>query len=187
MASIPTIKSITAADVGNPVRDKLFEVIHGEWVKRPMAGELHGAIEANVVLLFGGFVKANKLGRIYTGDTTFVLEGTPENIETMRLPDVAFVSAGRVKDIDREGFYYLAPDLAIEIVSPSEKTTETQSKINDFLRTGTRQVWVLYPDTRQISVHLADGSSRIFSSSDSISGGDVLPGFSISVNKIFDV
>lgn len=152
-----------------------------------MAGELHGAIETNLIVILSGFVKAKKLGRVYGGDTTFVLEGTPENIITMRLPDVAFVSAERAKQADRGGFYYLAPDLAVEIVSPSEKTAETQAKVNDYLRTGTREVWVVYPETRQVAVLRPDGTATIYGLGQTIPGGSLLPGFSLEVTGVFDV
>jgi Uma2 family endonuclease len=187
MATLPAIKPIKAADVARLKNDKTVEIINGEWMERPMAGELHGALEANLVILLGGFVKASKLGRVYTGNTTFVLEGTPENIITMRLPDVAFVSAARVKATDRAGFYYQAPDLAIEIVSPSEHTVDTQAKVNDYLRRGTREVWVVYPDTQQISVLRPDGTATIYGVGQHIPGGDLLPGFSLDVTGVFEV
>lgn len=187
MATLPTIKPITAADIERLDNEKAVEIVHGDWVERPLAGELHGAIETNLVMGMGGFVKAHKLGRVFTGDTTFVLEGTPDNIITMRMPDVAFVAADYVKNEDRAGFYFQAPDLAIEIVSPSEKTVDTQAKVNDYLRTGSRVVWVIYPNTRQVSVVQRGGTAAIYSVGQTIPGGELLPGFSIEVATIFDV
>ncbi len=187
MATFPAIKPITAADVASLKEEKTFEVVSGEWVERPMAGELHGAIAANLILSLGSFIKTHKLGRIYPADTTFVLKGTPDNIQTMRLPDVSFVSVGRTKEADRAGYYYQAPDLAIEVVSPSERTVETQSKVNDYLRTGTREVWVVYPETQQVIVYHPDGTAAIYNVEQTIPGGELLPGFSLAVADIFDV
>ncbi len=187
MASLPSIKPITAADVERLTNDKMVEIVNGGWVEQPMAGELHGAIETNLIVIVAGFVKAHQLGRVYTGDTTFVLEGTSENIITMRLPDVAFVSSGRVKQADRGGFYYQAPDLAIEIVSPAERTSETQAKVNDYLRAGTREVWVVYPETKQVSVVRPDGTATIYGIGQTIPGGEMLTGLSLDVAAIFDV
>jgi Uma2 family endonuclease len=187
MATFPATRPITAADVERLDNDKVVEVLKGSWVEKPMVGELHSAIEVRLIVMLDGFVRPNKLGRVYTSDTTFVLEGTPGDIKTMRLPDVSFVSAGRVKETDRGSFYYQSPDLAIEIVSPSERTSDTQAKINDYLRTGSREVWIVYPETRQVSVLLPDGTATIYGAGQKISGGDLLPGLSLSVDEVFDV
>jgi len=172
--------------VGKLESSKRLEVANGEWVEKMMAGERHGAIAVRLIVLLDGHVRPNRLGRIYPADTTFVLEGTPDDIRTMRLPDVSFVTANRVKTTDREDFYYQAPDLAIEIVSPSERTSDTRAKINDYLRTGTRQVWLVYPETEQVTVYYADGSAITYQADQSIPGGDLLPGLSLSVATIFE-
>lgn len=187
MATLPSIKPITAADLLRLKNDRAVEVVGGAWAERPMAGEMHGAIEANLIVILGGFVKANRLGRVYGGDTTFVLEGTPENIITMRLLDVAFVSSGRVKQADQSDFYYQPPDLEVEIISPSETASDTQKKVNDYLRAGTREVWIVYPETRQVTVLRPDGTATIDNAGQTIPGGDLLPGFSLNVADIFDV
>lgn len=187
MATRPNIRPITADDLAGQIDDKLVEIVAGEWVERPVAGELHGAIGVKLIVTLDSHVRPNRLGRVYGADTTFVLEGTPDNIITMRLPDVAFVVAARLKEADRNGYYFQAPDLAIEIVSPSERSIETQRKINDYLRTGTREVWVVYPETRQVVVHRADGTATIYGSGQEISGGELLPGFSMAVEDVFDV
>ncbi len=187
MATFPAIKNITAADVASLKKDKTFEVVGGEWMERSMAGELHSAIGVKLIVLLVLHVQANRLGRVYGADITFVLKGTPDNIQTMRLPDVSFVSAGRVKEADRAGYYYQAPDLAIEVVSPTERAVETQSQVNDYLRTGTREVWVVYPETQQVIVHRPDGTAAIYNADQTIPGGELLPGFSLAVADIFDV
>lgn len=187
MATLPAVKPITARDVAGLEYDNTVEIVEGAWVEREMAGELHGAIATNLILLLGGYVKANQLGRVYPGDTTFVLEGNEGDIRTMRLPDVSFVSAARVKETEREGFYYQAPDLAIEIVSPTERTSDTRAKLNDFLQAGSQQVWLVYPATQQVTTYDADGSATTFEVGQSLPGGELLPGFSIAVIEIFQV
>src|SRR5688572_226096 len=183
MAVADSIRIIKAEDVLNH-ESKLIEVVNGQWVEPPMTGERHGAIETNLILLFANHVKPNGLGRIYPGDTTFVLEGTPKHIINMRHPDLAFVRAERV--VKTSEFYYQAPDLAIEIVSPSERTSTTRAKLNDYLRFGTHQVWLVYPDTQQVEVYHADGTAITHSVGQTISGGDLLPGFSLEVAAIFE-
>jgi Uma2 family endonuclease len=183
MAVANSIRVITAEDVLNH-ENKLIEVVNGQWVEHVMTGERHGAIETNLILLFGSHVKANKLGRVYPGDTTFVLEGTPKNIINMRHPDLAFVTAERVKETSE--FYYQAPDLAVEIISPSERANTTRAKLNDYLHFGTQQVWLVYPDTRQVEVYQADGTSITYSVGQTIACGDLIPDLSVAVAAIFE-
>lgn len=187
MAALPQVKPITAQDVAELEADKLVEVVNGAWREREMAGELHGAIATNLILAIGGYAKTNQLDRVYPGDTSYVLEGTPDDIRTLRLPDVSFVQAERVKTEDREGFYYQAPDLAIEIVSPTERTSDTRAKLNDYLQADTRQVWLVYPETKQVTVHEAGGGASTYELGQSVPGRALLPGYSISVNDIFDI
>lgn len=137
-------------------------------------------------MLIGGYVKANKLGRVYTGDTTYVLDGTPDDIRTMRLPDVSFVTTDRIDESDPHGYHYLAPDLAIEIVSPSERISDIRAKLNDYLAAGTRQVWLVFPDTEQVTVHHPDGKSLTYNKDQSICVGDLLPDFTFNVGEIFE-
>jgi Uma2 family endonuclease len=166
--------------------DKRFEIVDGEWREIDMAGKLHGAIEANLVMLIGSFVKTNKLGRVYTGDTTYILDGTPDDIRVMRLPDVSFVATERIDNTDPHGYHYLAPDLAVEIVSPSERISDVRAKLNDYLDAGTRQVWLVFPDTQQVTVHHPNGTSVTYNKDKSISGENVLPNFTLNVGEVFE-
>jgi len=115
-------KPITAdALMAFEAADQRYEVVNGQLVEVIMAGELHGAIATNLIVAIGSFVKKQQLGRVYPGDTTFVLAGKSEEIQIARLPDIAFVAKSRLKTTEREGFYYQAPDLAIEVISPYAK------------------------------------------------------------------
>jgi Uma2 family endonuclease len=171
-------------------RGCIREIVHGQWVEieeEKMAGELHGAIATHLILAVGSYVKAHHLGRVYPADTTYILEEDEHGIQLMRLPDVSFVAAHRVKTHDRETYYQLAPDLAIEIISPSERAVAVRAKLKDYLRTGVRQVWHIYPDTQEVVVHLPDGTLHTYTTGQSIPGADVLPGFTLPVADIFDV
>jgi Uma2 family endonuclease len=120
---------------------------------------------------------------LYPGDTVFVLDGEPGNIRLKRQPDVAFVSAARMQS--SAGYIYGAPDLAIEVISPSERSTDIQKKLREYLRHGVKQVWNIYPEQAEIVVHLADGSARTYGLGDTISGGDLLPGLTLTVADVF--
>lgn len=164
-----------------------FEVVNGKLAgleQIEVAGEEHGWIETKLVLAVGNFVVANKLGRVYPGDTSFVLDGSADEVNVMRAPDVAFVKADRV--IPTQGFIYMAPDLAIEIISPSQSYAELSEKIEDYLAYGTEEVWLVLPNLKKIEVYRADKPRTRYGVGQSVSGGTLLPGFTLNVRDIFD-
>jgi Uma2 family endonuclease len=182
---------ITIKDIeGMEARGITREIVNGQWVEareEKMAGELYGAIATNLIIALGSYVKTHQLGRVYPADTTYILEEDKDGVQLMRLPDVSFVAAGRVKTHDRDTYYQLAPDLAIEIISPSERAVAMRAKIKDYLRTGVRQVWQVYPETQEVLVYLADGTVRTYDIGQTIPGGEILPGLALPVADIFAV
>ncbi len=132
---------------------KHLEITNGQWVgfddieDEMTTGEEHGNIEALLIILMGGYVLSNKLGRVYPGDVTYVLDGQPNGIEISREPDVSFVSAANV--MPSKGFIYIAPDLAVEIISPSQDYDEMAEKAQEYFNAGTKQVWIVIPSMRQ--------------------------------------
>lgn len=166
-----------------------LEIMGGDWVgldkewDEMTTGEEHGSIEFLLLFYIGGHVLAHQLGRVYPGDVTFVLDGEPGNIIESREADVGFVAESNVQST--QGFIFCAPDLAIEIVSPSQSEDEMRAKAKLYLRYGTKQSWVVIPDTRQIEVHLPDDAVKVYNMGDVIPGGDVLPGFTLKVDDVF--
>jgi Uma2 family endonuclease len=86
---------------------------------------------------------------------------------------------------DAWGFFTGAPDLAVEVVSPSDTASEIEQKVQDYLRSGTQRVWVVYPDSRRVQVYSPDGTSRGYREDAAIEDQDLLPGFSLSLGEIF--
>jgi Uma2 family endonuclease len=182
------LKPITADDVERHELEEQVgrEIINGEWAEEnEMTGKLHGRIGLRLIMAITPFVTQHQLGEVYPDNVSYVLEGTKGNIITMRIPDLSFVAAHRVDDQD-PSYYYLAPDVAVEILSSSETPRDTQDKITDYLRFGTRHVWVVDPAARQIIVYLPDGTTAVYGAGDTLSGGDVLPGFELHVARIFE-
>ncbi len=104
----------------------------------------------------------------------------------MRGADAAFVVQAWWETVEEpEKYVPFAPDLAVEVVSPNDTAPEIREKVDLYLDAGTRLVWVLYPDSRKVIAHFPNGTSRAFSESDTLDGGDVLPGLRISVTKLF--
>ncbi|MBZ0276873.1 MAG: Uma2 family endonuclease [Anaerolineae bacterium] len=168
---------------------KHLEIVDGSWVLDTLAyeddymtGEEHGRIEFQLILRLGNYVEGHDLGSVYPGDVDFVLDGTPEDIRLKRKPDVAFVAKARVRK--SKGYVYGAPDLAVEIVSPSQSRLEMVQKANEYLLHGAAQVWLVFPAQKRIEVHTADEAAVVYNVGDTLSGGDLLPGFALAVADI---
>lgn len=165
-----------------------LEVEDGQWVgferDEYIGGEEHGWIEALLITHFTNWVLQTKSGRIYPGDTDFVLIGTPEDIQLQRRPDVAYMRDARV--VRTAGYVYAVPDLTVEIISPTEKPKQIRKKLAEYLDNGVRQVWQVYPQSQEIVVNLPDGTSKTYRNGDTIPGGNLLPGFSLDMASVFE-
>lgn len=114
------------------------------------------------------------MGDVFAQDTGFKIEPNPD---TVRAPDVAFLSRERAKDVPPRGYAALAPDLVVEVVSPNDRTGELLAKVAAWLEAGARPVWVIDPARHQARVCRPDGDLAIVSADGSLDGEDVIPGF----------
>jgi Uma2 family endonuclease len=185
MADHITTKTIRAEDIALwEIHNAPQEVVRGEWTGKPkMAGLEHNLIAKRLFRYLDSFVLQHNLGEVYTDGLNYVLDGKPGNIVTMRIPDLSFVATARVGAANHKGYYYLAPDLAIEVVSPSESKKDTSEKVADYLRFGTQQVWVIDPNTKKGIIHFADGSEEVYK--ETLPGGNILPSLEIPLGEIF--
>ena len=157
-----------------------LELDEGELITMPPAAEEHGHIEVDLVVLLGNFVKRHKLGRVYAGDTGFRL-----NDRTVFAPDVAFVRRERVEAVRSKSFANGAPDLAVEIFSPSDGIRQTTRKVKQYLAAGCHTVWVVYPKSKKVVVFEASRAERTLHAGDLLDAPDLLPGFSVKVSELF--
>lgn len=172
------------------VPDKRIELVRGRLVVRDLPGMRHGESAARVIMAIGSYLisdrdargAAQTRGRVLTCDSGFVLERNPD---TVRGPDISYLSrerwAGPLSARYGEG----APDLAVEIRSPSDRPGAVLAKIGDYLEAGAQLVWVVDPGRQNVSVYRSDGSQSVLSVDDSLDGGDVLPGFAYSIAELF--
>lgn len=160
-----------------------YDLIRGKLIRMSPARGRHGEISSKINWLIGNLVWPGRLGRVYTAEAGFILARGPD---VLLCPDVAFVSAERLPpDAERDQFMDLAPDLAVEVLSPSETARSSRLKVDAYLDGGVEMVWVVDPVRRSVAVHLANGQTEILSEDDTLDGGDVLPGFSVPVAEIF--
>lgn len=160
-----------------------FELVKGEHRCMTPAGYEHGRIAGNLASLVGQFVKSHALGDILTAEAGFILALDPD---TVRAPNLAFVSKDRLPSPEeRKGFSQLAPDLVVEVVSPTGRSADVEEKIQDYLKAGVSLLWTVYPDTRTVTEYRSVNLVRVLSCEETLDGHDVLPGFRCRVAAIF--
>jgi len=159
------------------------ELVNGELREMSPSGFEHGAVTLNLGHLIRTHVKANSLGVAVGAETGFLLRRNPD---TVRAPDVGFVKTSRIPASGRPvGFWEGAPDLAVEVVSPSDTITEVDEKVDDYLSNGTSMVWIVNFQRRTVTVHRANANPIILREKDFLDGFDLLPGFRCPVSEIF--
>jgi Uma2 family endonuclease len=161
---------------------KRLELVKGVPTEMTPAGTAHGAISMWFGYLILGFVEAHDLGLVTAAETGFILSTDPA---TVRAPDVGFIAKARLTGPTPEQYFPGPPDLAVEIVSPNDRADEIHNKVMDFLNAGTHLVWVVYPSSKTVAVYHPGSAGHIFTPEDTLDGGGVLPGFSLSVREIF--
>jgi Uma2 family endonuclease len=166
-----------------PDDDHHYELVAGRVVRMSPPGSRHAVLATRMAMLLGQHTEAHHLGAVMTPGG-FKIAMDPD---TVREPDVAFVRqdripAGGVPD----GFWPGPPDLAIEITSPSDRPSEVQAKVADYLTRGVRLVWVLNPNAKTVTIHAPRSSPVTLGVDETLDAGDVLPAFACAVRRIFD-
>jgi Uma2 family endonuclease len=161
---------------------KRRELLAGEVIETMPPGGIHGIIAARLVRWLLEWIDAGAGGAAGV-ESGFLLARDPD---TVRAPDVAYVSAARIPAGGiPETFWNLAPDLAVEIVSPSETAEDVRDKVRDYLHAGTQVVWVIYPRSREMLAYRPDGSARTFGPDDTLEDPVLLPGFQCPLAALF--
>jgi Uma2 family endonuclease len=164
-------------------REGRWELIDGEPVEMTPSADESSSIGATMIALLGEFVRPRGLGRLYGADGGFVL--FPDR-QTVRVPDAAFVRADRMPQGEaRKSFPRLAPDLVVEVLSPSDRTSEVVAKLEMYQEAGVPLIWLVDPDNETATIIAADRPTRVVRQGDTLDGGDVLPGFGVLVAEIF--
>jgi Uma2 family endonuclease len=178
-----TARPITIAEFASIPREGLWELIDGELVEVTPAADESSSIGATILILLGSFVRSHRLGRLYGADGGFAL--FPDR-DTVLAPDVAFVRAERAPHGEaRKHFPRLAPDLVVEVLSPSDRASEVVAKLNLYQEAGVPLIWLVDPEKQTITVITAEHSTTVLHADDTLDGGDVLQGFSVPVAEIF--
>jgi len=175
-------KAFTVEDVERFAADgRDFELLQGELIEVSPTSRRHGRSAGNILVPLSTYVKKEKAGEAFV-EVGFILQRNPD---VLLGPDVSFVRADCLTEQDEDGFLPLAPDLAVEVISPSERRGTIARKVRAYLDAGVPLLWLVYPLRGNVVVHEAGQPPRTLSEDDTLDGGAVLPGFTLPVREIF--
>src|SRR4051794_16690527 len=156
------------------------ELVRGKIISLPPPGGLHGVTCSKVSRKIGNFVDAGPGGIITCNDTGFITERTPDSV---RGPNVAYWSKERLPEVP-VGYIEVAPDLLVEVLSPSNTSKQIRAKLKEYFAKGVRIVWVVAPEDRTLTIYRTDNEGRVLHESALVTGEDVLPGFACRVSDL---
>jgi len=159
----------------------IWELVDGEPIELSPAAGRSGWIAGRLFSRLERHVEASGIGWVFPAETGFILFN---DRQTVRSPDAAVVLRDRLA-APPDSFVPLAPDLAVEVLSPSDRMADAMSKITMYLQAGVRLVWLINPQTLTVTVFRQDAAPKTIEEGGIIDGGDVLPGFSVPVAEIF--
>lgn len=160
-----------------------YELVRGELREMSPAGYMHGNWAMRIAAHLFRHVEAEGLGMVFAAETGFKIASDPD---TVRAPDVAFVRRERVEAVgENKGFWPGAPDLAVEVVSPGDTHSEVEEKVREWLKAGTRKVIVVSGEHALVTVYDSKDEILWLEEGDVLEGGDVVPGWRLSVSEIF--
>jgi Uma2 family endonuclease len=175
----------TPGAAGLPVADDvLYEVVGGQ-IEEKIAGARQIRVIGILDQLLGAFAMTHRLGRV----SPEMLYRIDQVEDLQRRPDVSLVSQARWplnRPVPDVGAWDLVPDLAIEVISPSNTAREVQRKIHEYFKVGVTRVWVVYPDEREVYVFSSTKQISVHQLGDDLDGGDLLPGFRVPVATLFE-
>ena len=162
----------------------LYELVRGELRAMSPGGLRSNRLGVRLQYSFDRFVEPRGLGEVLVGDLGFILERSPD---TVRVPDVAFIQRERLDAVgDLPGYFPGAPDLVVEVISPTDRYTDVEDKVAEWLAAGARLVLVVNPRRRLVREFRPDGTERVLRISDTLDGGEVLPGWQMPVRELFE-
>ena len=159
------------------------ELVKGEVERMSPTGRRHGNVEARLAQRLSDFVEEHDLGEVMVGEVGIYTERNPD---TVRGADVLFISHERLENASLSGFLDVAPELVVEIMSPSNKWEEVRRKIEEYFAIGVERVWIVEPANRAVQVYRAPDAVRTLSGDGVLEGEGLLDGFSLSIGTLLN-
>jgi Uma2 family endonuclease len=158
-----------------------YELLDGELIMSPVHAN-HGSVCSRITILLGVFLGGRKLGTLYDSSTGFRLAA-----DLLLSPDIAFVSKARLKEVEvvPDKFLAGAPDLVVEVLSPSDRMRQISRKLDHYFEHGTRLAWLVNLPKQQVHIYTSDSIESLTAPNEVLTGGVVLPGFKCKLRQIF--
>jgi Uma2 family endonuclease len=166
-----------------PDDGQLHELIDGEVVSMPPAGDDHCVRESVIMGYVAHWVYEHHLGVVHMSNAGFLIRRDPD---TVRSPDGAFTQASRRANQPVRGYTDTVPDLVLEVVSPSDRKPQVLAKVGDWLEAGVKVVWLLWPDKRVLLVYRDIHQVTVLTAEDTLTCEDLLPGFALPLKRALD-
>ena len=180
---VPLTTHLTPEDFEFMSGTRGVELIDGE-LKEKNVGYECGIVTALMLKLLGRYLDTNPVGILSSNDAGFIC--FPHRPRLVRKPDISFVLNGRFpNNRGPRGYARMAPDLAVEIVSPNDSHYEVEEKLNDYLLAIVPVIWIVNPDSRTVHIYLADGTIRRLTADQELTGEPLFPGFRVRVGDLF--
>ena len=160
--------------------DKRYELVDGQLEAREMGNMRHGGVGTRLIIRLGSYVESQRLGAVYGPDTTFMIG------DNERLPDVSFLSAARMPEGgELDANCPVAPDLAVEVISPNESWVKVNRKLHEYFAAGVQQVWLIALEFRNVHVYDSPKMIKVLSDEEELVNETLLPGFRLRISELF--
>lgn len=159
-----------------------YELVNGELIDMGNSGMEHGYLASILSFYLSGYIISRKLGVICDSSTAFTMKSGNK-----RSPDLSFVAKERLQGLKRlpKGFLVGAPDLAVEVILPSNTFEEIHNKLVEYFDSGAKLVWVINPDEQSVLVYRQPQPDKLLKLTDSLDGEEVIPGFTLPLAELF--
>ena len=158
------------------------ELVKGEIIHLMPTGHPHGFYEVNLATFLNVFVRTHQLGRVLGGEVGIYTHRQPD---TVRGADVAFISHERLAQVQSKSFLDVCPELIVEVMSPDDAWSEVHEKLEEYFAVGAKLLWVVDPRRQRVQVYHSLTDLEILTAQDTLTGGEVLPGFQVPVAELF--
>ena len=184
-ATIPRFMTAKEFAMTPDCDDARLELVNGEVKELPPSPmPSHGSAQSSATGILWSFVRPRRLGAAFT-ETGFLISRNPD---TVRMPDVAFVSVERIPEGELgSGYFPFAPDIAVEVVSRSDTPSAARARALMWLDAGSALVWMLFTESRSVTIYRADGTIETLGEDDVLDAAPVLDGFFVKISEFFDV
>jgi Uma2 family endonuclease len=183
MSTIAQKKLLTAEEfflLPEPGDGSQQELVRGEIITMPPPGGMHGVTCLKTGRRIGNFVEDHDRGTVVSNDTGFVTERAPD---TVRGPDISYWSKERLHEVP-VGYIDVAPDMLVEVQSPSNTSKQIRAKLKEYFAKGVRLVWVIAPEDRTLTIYRTHDEGRVLHETAKATGEEVLPGFTCLVSEL---